>query len=81
MGPREADISRNGWYWMRLGQGLSPAKTGCAPDSGQARVSRASCRLSYLIQGLSVSFRQILGLVVCHGPFTHHLGAEEISGF
>lgn len=32
--------------------------------------------VSYLIQGLPVSFRQVLRLVVSHGPLTHHLGAE-----
>lgn len=42
-------------------------------------MSRTHWKLSYLIQGLSVSFRQILGLVVRHGPFTHHLRAGELQ--
>lgn len=36
-------------------------------------MTKTRWRVSYLVQGLSVRFRQVLGLVVCHGPFTHHL--------
>lgn len=44
-----------------------------APTSGRGRTRRG---VPYLIQSLPVGLWQVLGLVVSHGPLTHHLEVE-----